>query len=319
MQRKIEGIRDFEILGSSSRGLAICALFCLFLVACKQTPLPTPNELTPLQKLVNSDTSLSFFHRTLLRANEAALLNDASVTLLVPTNDAFRAAGYTQAGLDSLRAYQADLIVRYQFIPSRITVPVGPGYTAYTTLTGVPVYGTSDGTQILFNGIPVTQDTAASGNALVYRLGGLLQTPTDSLNHFLRGDTTLSFLSEAFLRTHLYDSLLLAGGSYTLLAAHNNAFRNAGYDSVGAIDSVDITVLNRLVRYQVVKGLFFIRDLAGLNSLTTVEGGVLTVSHLNGGIQFSGPGNAVPANLLTGDQPAGNGFLVHRIDQVLQP
>jgi len=310
--------RDWGIGGFISRGLAIGALSCLFPGACKKAAPAVPNDLTPLQKLVNSDSTLSFFHRTLLRANETALLADASVTLLVPTNEAFRAAGYTEAGLDSLPASFADRLVRYQFIPSRITAPQGPDYTAYTTLSGSSIYGSSDGAQLFFNGIPVFADTASTGNALVYRLGGLLQAPSDSLSQLLAGDTSLTFLAEALRRTHVYDTLLLTG-PYTLLAPDNNAFRNAGYDSLPAIDSTDSLTLVGLMRFQVVKGLFFISDLPSKTSLPTLEGPSVAVSVQNGTIQFKGAGNPDPANLLYGDLPVGKGLIVHRIDLLLSP
>ena len=50
-----------------------------------------------------------------------------------------------------------------------------------------------------------------------------MTAPGDSLNVLLEGDSTLSFLSEVFLRTNLYDSLLTSG-NFTLLAPNNTAF-----------------------------------------------------------------------------------------------
>jgi hypothetical protein len=53
--------------------------------------------------------------------------------------------------------------------------------------------------------------------------------------------------------------------------------------------------------------------------VVTLQGGSLSVSISNGVLQFTGAGNASPANLLTGNQPAGNTFVIHKIDELLSP
>src|SRR5258708_27852942 len=142
-----------------------------------------------------------------------------------------------------------------------------------------------------------------AGKALVYRLSAILKTPADSLNHLLSADTSLSFLAEVFRRTNLYDSLLLSG-NFTILAPVNSAFINAGYDSVGAIDSADLGSLVRLAEYHTVNGLFFSNTLAGMNSLPTLEGGMVAVSVQNGFLYFTGNSSPPQAGLVRGNQLA---------------
>jgi uncharacterized surface protein with fasciclin (FAS1) repeats len=72
-----------------------------------------------------------------------------------------------------------------------------------------------------------------------------------------------------------------------------------------------------LAKYHVVPGRYFSNTFTGLNSVVTLQGGSLTVGISNNVLQFSGPGNASPANVLTADQPAWNTYVIHRIDQLL--
>ena len=296
---------------------SLALLFFCWLVACNKTSSPAKNPITPLQALVNTDTTLSLFHRMVLQANEAGLLGNDSVTLLLPTNEAFRSAGYSEGVIDSLSASFADRLVRYHFIHSRI-IPDGAVYTGYSTLLGYNVYGMTDSAHVRwFNGTAVTGDTAIVGNVLVYKISAPLSAPSDSLDILLGSDSTLTFMAEVLRRTNL-DSVV-SSGSYTLLAPINSAFINAGYDSVGAIDLADSTTLVQLVKYHTLTGSYFTNTLMGLNTVSTLLGSPVTVSRQNGSLQFSGAGNNIPANWLSGNQVAGNAPIVHRIDRILSP
>jgi len=294
------------------------ALFVfLSLASCKKTASPVKNPITPLQTLINTDTTLSLYHRLVLQANDAGLIGNDSVTVLIPTNSAFRSAGYSELIIDSLSTSFADKMVRYHFITSRVA-PEANTYTGYPSLLGYNVYGMTDSAHIhWFNGTAVTGDSAIVGNVVVYRLQAPLLSPADSLDILLGSDSTLSFMAAVMQRTNL-DSVLFSG-NLTLLAPVNSAFINAGYDSVGAIDAADSSTLVQLVKYHTLTADYFTNSLLGLSSVPTLQGGSLTVSVQNGILRFSGPGNTVPANFLSGNQLAGNTLIVHRIDQVLSP
>lgn len=296
---------------------------CLFVVlfgpgSCTKSSPPAVNPITPLQTLINNDTSLSLFHRMLLAANETGLLADNTVTLLIPTNAAFRAAGYSEVIIDSLKPSVADRIISYHFITQRAE-PGNNSYAPYPTHLGFPVFGQLDNNQqIWFNGA-TAGDTAIAGKALIYRLNAVLLSPRDSLSIQLSSDSTLSFTAELFHRTGLDTTLSQSQGPFTILAPVNTAWRNAGYDSIPQIDSADLNTMTTLAKYHVLTDRLFTNTLFGLNSVVTLQGGSLTVGVTNGVLHFAGAGNASPANLLTGDQPAGNTFVIHKIDELLSP
>jgi len=286
--------------------------------SCRKTAPPAINPITPLQSLINTDTSFSLFHRMLLIANESGLLADNSITLLIPTNAAFRAAGYSEGQIDSLPPSVADRLVSYHFIP-QIAQPDSNGYAPYPTHLGYSLYGEKDaGAQIWFNGAAVTGDTIMAGKALIYRLNSILLSPRDSLSLTLGQDSTLSFTAELFRRTGL-DTTLTTSGYFTVLAPNNTAWINAGYDSVGAIDSADLNTMISLAKFHVLPDQYFSNQLTGVNNVITLQGGSLAVSVQGGVLQFKGNGNAMPAGVLTANQPAGNTFVIYKIDEVLLP
>ena len=97
----------------------------------------------------------------------------------------------------------------------------------------------------------------------------------------------------------------------------NDAFRKAGYDSVGAIDSADINTLIQLVSNQVVKGTYFSSSFPA--SVQRLQGSNVSVSY-NGGLpQFTTISNPSPVNLLFANQVAGRNLILHWTDGILSP
>jgi len=297
--------------------LGLTGLFFIGLFACQKTKTAVRNPATPLQELINTDTTLTLFHHLILRANDVALLDDKSVTFLIATNAVLRQAGYPESLVDSVSSSFADRMLRYQYLPAGLTADTG-AYSANSTLLGPPLYAQkqSDGS-ILFNTYATASGTAKQvGKATVYYLNTTLTPGIDSLSDVLFNDTSLTFLADAFARTNFYDSALLSG-SYTLLAPVNDAFRKAGYDSIGAIDSADIPTLVQLLSNQVVKGKYF----SGVfpSSVQRLQGSDVTVVYGGGVPQFTTTTNPTPVNFLYGNQVTGPSLIMHWTDGILSP
>ena len=299
--------------------MMLVGLFFVGLIGCsKKKAAPDNNPNTPLQNLVNSDTSLTLFHHLLLRGNDVALLADDSITILIPTNAALRQAGYPESIVDSSSSALVDRMLRYQYLPSGLVADSGT-LTPNITLLGPPIYALkqNDGT-ILFNTYAATTTGTPQqvGKAKVYFLNAALSSPLDSLPELLFNDTSLTFLNEAFVRTNFYDSALLSG-NYTLLAPSNDAFRKAGYDSVGAIDSADYNSIVQLLGNQVIKGTYFSSTFPA--SVQRLQGSDVTVTYNGGFPQLTTVSNPAPVNLLFANQVAGNNLILHWTDGILSP
>jgi uncharacterized surface protein with fasciclin (FAS1) repeats len=120
-----------------------------------------------------------------------------------------------------------------------------------------------------------------------------------------------------FRRIRLDTTLVQSQQNYTILAPVNSAWLKAGYDSLPQIDSADVNTMLNLAKHHVLTDRLFTNTLAGLTSVTTLQGGSLTVEVSNGQLQFTGNGS--PAHVLTGNQPAGKTFVLHTIDELLSP
>lgn len=293
----------------------LLSLLFIGVLACKKSP-PEKILVTPLQTLVNTDTTLTLFHRMILRANEAVLLNDAPVTLFIPRNAVLIKAGYPGIIIDSMSSALADRIVRYQYLLSAVNAG-SAGYTPNPTLLGIPLYIGKDsaGNLLLNGGATATNKATSVGMASVYWLNSIVPPGADSLTALLQTDTAVHLFARVLSRTNLYDSLLQSG-SFTVLAPINAAMRQAGYDSL-RIDTVRSDTLIRLAQNQVVKGAWFTATIP--SKVSTLTGGNITVSVVNGVLQFAGSGNPTPVNWLSGNQVAGPGLILHHINGILSP
>jgi hypothetical protein len=292
----------------------LLSLFFIGFLACKKTP-PVKIVVTPLQTLVNTDTSLTLFHRMILQANDVGLLNDESVTAFIPRNNILIQGGYPDSVIDSMSSSFADRILRYQFLPGAVNIS-GPGYTSNPTLLGVPLFiGLDASGNLLLNGSATAANTPHSvGKATVYYLSSLVPPGADSLPQLLQADTALSLFAQIMGRTNLYDSLLLKGG-FSVLAPNNPAILSAGFDSL-RIDTASIDTLLPLAQNQVVNGAWFSTTFP--STLTTLTGASINVS-TSGALQFAGSGNPTPVLWLSGDQVAGAGLILHHTNGILVP
>lgn len=298
----------------------IAGLLGLFLIgtfACQKTAPAKAVQITPLQTLVNTDTTLSLYHLLLLRANDIGLLKDTTAALLIPRNEVLVAAGYPEIIIDSMSSALADRIARYNYLPSGLNTD-SAGSTPNPTKLGVPVYIVDNGNgTLMINGIGAAGDKpAAVGKASVYWLSSMVPPAADSLPDILATDSSLAYLNAVFTRTNIYDSLLQTG-SYTLLAPVNSAFQAAGYDSIGAIDSANIDTLIQLALNQVVKGSYFTTTFPP--TVTNLAGIGIAVMTSNGMLQFTGPGNTTPVHWLSGDNVAGPTTILHKTDGIVSP
>jgi uncharacterized surface protein with fasciclin (FAS1) repeats len=299
----------------------ICGLlgivFFIGVFSCKKAAPAKPIPITPLQTLVNSDTTLTLFHQMILVANDAALLADTTVTLLLPRNAVLEAAGYTNVSIDSTSSYVLDQVIRYQYVLGALSPDSGT-YTTYPTYLGAPLYIEKDSTgELLMNGGTTMSSTGkAVGKATVYYLNSLLPPAVDSLSTLLQEDTSLTMFAMAVSLSNVYDSLLLTG-NYTIFAPVNSAFYAAGFDSTTAIDSTNIDSVIALVQGQVVKGIYFTNNFPIPGPVMDYEGNPITIGNAGGGWQFSGSGSTTPANWLSGNQVSGSNMVIHKIDAIL--
>ena len=269
----------------------------------------------PIQTVISTDTSFSILNAAISRASETALLQQTGYfTLVAPSNDAFRAAGIDTVAINAMPVTTVDSMVKYLFI-SGVAKPSTNNDSLFIPTLGLPIYGSTYGTNTYFNGAVSVQQTTVAGTALLYKSSNLLLPPAYSLAQWLQSDPTLTLFNEAMIRTGIINNLTT--GWYTVFVPDNTAFANAGYPDIASIDNADITALTNLINYNIINAAYFSNKLNG--ALSTDEGAAIVATNLGTVVQVAGHSNTsqltvTKANILL----AGN-IIAHKINGVLLP
>jgi uncharacterized surface protein with fasciclin (FAS1) repeats len=288
--------------------------------SCKKDSTASPiTASTPLQALINSDTTLTIFYAAVNRAGDNSLYAATdSVTVLIPTNTAFLSQGITTSTINAMPVAAVDSLLRYHFISSSANLTSGT-YNTYNSQLGPAVYGygNTDGTSNYFNGSLAAKQVLSGSNATVYELSAPLQIPAASAAQLIAADTSLTYFAEAVKHTNL--SLVPATGWNTILAPTNTAFMAAGFSTLASIDSADINTLTNILQYHILPGQYFTNGFTGLSTVGSSEGNSVNLTFSNGMAQFTGTSNTTAAGITTANRIAGTNTIIQNINGVLMP
>jgi uncharacterized surface protein with fasciclin (FAS1) repeats len=300
--------------------ILLLVLACaLVFYSCKKDLNSNNSNSMPLASFILADTSITLFTEIIQRGNDIGLLASIdSITILAPTNAAFRNAGITKPVIDTWSYAKLDSITRYEFIPSPISLVAG-SYSSFNSLLQFPVYGYTviNDSVNYFNGSAGVKQSIPGSKATLYKLNAPLQLPVDSLNHLLSADSTLSFFAEALARTGI--TVIPATGWNTLLVPDNNAFINAGYPDTTSIDSADVSTLSNILQYHILTGQYFSNYFIDQTAINASQGGSISITFNNGILQFTGTGNSGPASVTLTNKIAGANIIVYKINKLLLP
>ncbi len=299
--------------------VAVFASVVIFPSCKKDSTSVTTTVSTPLQSLINTDTTLSVFYAAVSKSGDNSLYGGTdSVTVLIPTNAAFLSQGITASTIASMSTAAADSLVRYHFITGSATLASG-SYNSFTSLLGPTVYGygNTDGTSNYFNGSLAIKQTVSGSNATVYELNAPLRIPYASTAQLFSADTSLTYFNEAL--THAGVSLTPVSGWNTVLAPDNNSFIAAGYATLASIDSANATTLMPILQYHIIPGQYFTNSFTGLQTVASSESNVINLTFTNGMPQFTGTSNTTAGSVTKANLVAGTNIIVHKINEVLMP
>ncbi|MDF9795990.1 transforming growth factor-beta-induced protein [Catalinimonas alkaloidigena] len=284
---------------------------------------------------------------TLLAAVETAELEgaltdaDATLTVFAPTNDAFTAyidgSDFTDAAA-LLASELLDEILLYHVLGA--TVPssaIGAGPSSAPSLydndeggPGEEIYISNNGADGIFlNGYAqVILPDLEEANGVVHVIDAVLVPPMSSIAEIVvaaasDADSPQFTLLLAALQNaddtegSLVELLSSEDGTYTVFAPTDQAFIDAGFADVAAIEDADPALLRAVLLYHVVPAPVFSTDLAS-GAVTTAGGADITVTvadpvtiaDLN---EASADAEVIDVNIL-----ATNG-VIHVINQVLLP
>jgi transforming growth factor-beta-induced protein len=253
---------------------------------------------------------------TLVSALEATGLDETLAgqgpfTVFAPTDAAFdRLPAGTLAALDT--ATLAD-ILSYHVVPGRVPASEVLEIEAATTLEGSDVsVDVFDGTVVLDGTVQVVTTDIQAGNGVIHVIDAVLLPPDvpfpGDLVAAAQAYPTLDTLVGAVVVADLVGALQGGDGELTVFAPTDFAFAELDID----IDTLEIDVLVGILLYHVIGASVPAAELVGLGSVTTLEGGDITVDAA-GEVFLNGDIRVIQTDLRTD-----NG-IIHVIDGVLLP
>lgn len=292
------------------------------------TTVTSPLSVTAtgsLADIVNLTGHLSLLKEAITRAGLSEKFKTGSLTLFAPTDEAFKAAGYTKAILDTLPAAELQRILQYHLLNSRLSgsslVPGTPATIPTALVTAsVTMFKATDG-QVYVNASRVVQPDIGANNSVMYVINKVMPIPSQTTVELVRANPELSLFRLAIEQVGATISSVLLSPTdrgITVFAPSNAAFRAAGYTNDDAIRCADIPRLTEILRYHILNSRAFSPTFR-TGDVATAQGTTVTVTSSAKGTTVTGKGNpAVAGNLLQTDLTSTNG-VVHVIDRVLLP
>lgn len=295
----------------------------VFIFSCekKETTPAVPN----ITAQVVASSSLTLLETAVIKANLATTLEgDGPFTVFAPTDDAFSKAGISAATINSLTVDQLKAILLYHVLPGKImaaNVPAGPN-AKVVTAGGDSVFVTKNASGVFVNGIGVSQADIEASNGVIHLLSSVLLPPAGNIVEVASANADFTFLVAAVVRastgTTKVAQILSSGGPFTVFAPTNDAFKNAGFATIDAINAADPNTLAAILTYHVIPGRVFSSDLTNGATPATANGGTVTIALTGSGATVKGKNSATASNIVAANIMARNG-VIHVIDKVLLP
>ena len=299
----------------------IYLLFSMFFFSCEKDD-DNEVKLSTIKNEIASRSDLTLMDLALQRSGLSSKLDSAaSFTVFAPTNEAFAASKIDAALINSLSSdYLKDIVLYHAIDVKYISsdLPAGPN-SKLITASGDSVFITKNVSGVYVNGIKVQAANIEASNGVMHTISRVLFPPVGNLVEAVLADTTFTYLAAAVVRASEGETNVAAvlsnGAIYTIFAPTNQAFRDAGFNTVDDINAADPNTLSTILIYHVLRGRIFSSDLVEGSQPTTLEGGTLSISVVNGAT-VKGTGNNSPSKI-TGTNIMGSNGVIHAIDKVL--
>jgi len=231
------------------------------------------------------------------------LQGDGPFTVFAPTNDAFTTLDAIPEG-DALKQ-----VLLYHVLSGKYTSDDLFEKTTVTTVQGEEVTIEFDDDTVVLNGtVRVTVADIMASNGVIHVIDNVLIPPSmavPSIVEIATGSPDFSTLVGALDAAGLVETLQ-GEGPFTVFAPTNHAF--AALDAIPEGDA-----LKEVLLYHVASGKYTGADLLEKQTVTTVQGEMVTIELVHGNVVLNGS-----VTVTTADIMASNG-IVHVIDGVLIP
>lgn len=304
--------------------------------ACSKQDSTAPT-LTSITDLINTGSKFTLLKAALVRTGLDGTLNQpGTYTLFAPTDDAFKAFGYTTtAAVSAAPVETLKAVLQYHVLATRLaatSIPVAvntpqqtlvPNAVLYTSKVSSGTSTASSSTTLSVNGAHVYQPEGLANNGVVYAIDRILLPPvlgnivTTIQNVQIYYPTASFKLLQAAVAKAGIVSSLTGTTPLTVFAPTDAAFKAVGYDST-TIAKAPVATLTNLLSYHVLNGRVYTPLITDASSLSTLQGGTITAGISTTALTVTGKGNTTPSNIIGPDITATNG-VVQIIDRLLLP
>ncbi|MEJ5964050.1 fasciclin domain-containing protein [Pedobacter immunditicola] len=276
-------------------------------------------------EIVNSNSNFSLLKAAL---SEAGLIDvlaaNGPFTVFAPTNEALIAAGLdTDAKIKAVPVETLKKILLYHVLGQRVpsSAIATANNTSVKTAADLDVFITKNSTGVFVNGASVSQADIMASNGVIHVINSILMPPAGNIVEVAQANPNFSFLVAAVLRASQGSTnvaqVLSGAGPLTVFAPTNQAFINAGFADIAAIQAAEPAALTSILTYHVIASRVFSSDLTEGAKPATVNGATVNIT-LTGGAKVKGNKNATASVILPANIVTTNG-VIHVIDQVLLP
>jgi transforming growth factor-beta-induced protein len=245
-------------------------------------------------------------------------------TVFAPNNQAFINAGFaTIADIQAADANTLLAVLTYHVLSSRVAAANIPqaANTQVSSLGGNLFATRTANNNVFINGIRVIAADIEADNGIIHVVESVLLPPSGNIVDVAVSNPNFSFLAAAVVRASSGSAnlaeILSGNGPFTVFAPTNQAFIDAGFATIDAINAADPETLIPILTYHVIGARVFSSDLVSGSTPATVNGQTVTIT-LNGGAQVRGNGNDTASNIVATNVVTTNG-VIHVIDRVLLP
>lgn len=314
------------------------SLLLLLMAACKKDEKTSPDkQLSNRITYVIADNMFNFssFNAVIERTGYGPkLAGEGPLTVLVPDNNAFTKAGYSNAAaVLQESASTLNNMMSYHVLSGTWELNKLPFAfnQELTTALGAKMYATrwvkNKDTVLTINGTPVITYNLQASNGLIQVMSEVLQPLVNqTLSDAIAADTTLTFLNVALQQAGMKD-IIGNKAVYTFFAPSNSAFRSQGFPTADSVGKTDPAILKRMLGYSFFQGRRFVYDYVLTTDATDkseqamYNGNNIVVHLLKDGVKYTGitiqgSGNTSTIDILKSNVLAGNGVL-HIINSVL--
>jgi uncharacterized surface protein with fasciclin (FAS1) repeats len=310
--------------------VSIALSTCIVIAGCDKQEDVVPVINDTVAELILKGTEFNKFEALLAKSNLAITLEGRGpFTVFAPDDSAFAASGITLSYINSLSQQEAQTILLYHTLNSKVLVadlPAGPN-ASIKTFSGDSLFITKNNNGTYINGAKVSQSDIAADNGIIHKIERVLIPPAGTISQtvFVTGlDSLAKAIARATNDTTGSPALanVLNNSTLTLFAPTDSAFINLlSALSLTDINEIPADTLVNILNYHLAAGLIFSPALVD-GALTMLAGGntiINLTNGANGSPTITGNGNGGNASNITTLNIVARNAVVHLIDRVLIP